>query len=128
MFFIEDASFHEVQSHMTISNHNNYVAMTTVNPDFYNGLPEDIRALIDETVEEMQPRVFEMQAEMNESLLDSIINDTDNPTEVIELTEAEREEFRTLALPVRDFFRDEVVGDEGREMLELLEQEIAAHQ
>ncbi len=102
--------------------------MTTVNPDFYNGLPEDIRALIDETVEEMQPRVFEMQAEMNESLLDSIINDTDNPTEVIELTEAEREEFRTLALPVRDFFRDEVVGDEGREMLELLEQEIAAHQ
>jgi tripartite ATP-independent transporter DctP family solute receptor len=128
IFFIEDASFHEVQDHMTISNHNNYVAMTTVNPTFYNELPDDIRALIDETVEEMQPRVFEMQQEMNESLLDSIINNTDNPTEVIELTEAEREEFRQLAMPVRDFFRDEVVGDEGREMLELLEQEIAEHE
>ncbi|MFC0559519.1 TRAP transporter substrate-binding protein [Halalkalibacter alkalisediminis] len=128
IFFIEDASFHEVQDYMTISNHNNYVAMTTVNPTFYNELPDDIRALIDETVEEMQPRVFEMQKEMNESLLDSIINNTDNPTEVIELTEAEREEFRALAIPVRDFFRDEVVGDKGREMLELLEQEIAAHE
>ncbi|ARK31899.1 DctP family TRAP transporter solute-binding subunit [Halalkalibacter krulwichiae] len=128
IFFIEDASFHEVQDHMTISNHNNYVAMTTVNPTFYNELPEDVRALIDETVEEMQPRVFEMQKEMNESYLDLIKNDTDNPTEVIELTEEEREAFRELAVPIRDFFRDEVVGDEGREMLELLEQEIAAHE
>ncbi len=102
---------------MTISNHNNYVAMTTVNPDFYNGLPEDIRAMIDETVEEMQPIVFDMQTEMNERLFKSIIDDTDNPTEVIELTEEEREAFRELAMPIRDFFRDEVVGDEGRECL-----------
>lgn len=127
IFFIEDASFHEVQSHMTISNHNNYVAMTTVNPDFYNGLPDDIRAMIDETVEEMQPIVFDMQKEMNETLLQSIIDDTDNPTEVIELTEEEREAFRELAMPIRDFFRDEIVGEEGREMFDLLEQEIAEH-
>ncbi|WP_227937488.1 DctP family TRAP transporter solute-binding subunit [Alkalihalobacillus deserti] len=128
IFFIQDASFHEVQDHMTISNHNNYVAMATVNPTFYNELPEDIRAMIDETIEEMRPVVFDMQAKMNESLLNEIINDTENPTEVIELTEAEREEFRALAIPVRDYFRDEVVGDEGREMLELLEEEIAAHE
>lgn len=127
IFFIEDASFHEVQSHMTISNHNNYVAMTTVNPDFYNGLPDDIRAMIDETVEEMQPIVFDMQKEMNETLLQSIIDDTDNPTEVIELTEEEREAFRELAMPIRDFFRDEIVGEEGREMFDLLEKEIAEH-
>ena len=124
-FFIQDASFHEVQDHMTISNHNHYVAMATVNPTFYNNLPDNVRQLIDETVEEMQPRVFEMQKEMNESLLDEIKNDTENRTEVIELTEEERDAFRELALPVRDYFRDEVVGDEGRDMLELLEQEIA---
>lgn len=128
IFFIEDASFHEVQDHMTISNHNNYVAMNAVNPTFYNELPDDIRAMIDETVEEMQPRVFEMQKEMNETLLEEIINDTDNPTEVITLSEEERDAFRELAIPVREFFRTEVVGDEGREMLELLEQEIADHQ
>ncbi|WP_332695712.1 TRAP transporter substrate-binding protein DctP [Halalkalibacter lacteus] len=128
IFFIEDARFHEQQDHMTISNHNNYVAMATVNPDFYNGLPDDVRALVDETIEEMRPIVFDMQQEMNESLLDSIIEDTDHPTEVIELTEAERDAFRELALPVREYYRNEVVGDEGREILELLEEEIAAHE
>ena len=124
IFFIEDASFHEVQSHLTISNHNNYVAMTTVNPDFYNGLPEDIRAMIDETVEEMQPIVFDMQTEMNEELLQAIIDDTDNPTEIIELTEEEREAFRELAMPLRDYFREQI-SEAGVEMFDLLEQEIA---
>ncbi|WP_088103956.1 DctP family TRAP transporter solute-binding subunit [Halalkalibacter urbisdiaboli] len=128
IFFIEDESFHEVQDHMTISNHNNYVAMTTVNPTFYNGLPDEVRAIIDETVEEMRPVAFEMQKEMNESLLDSIKENEDTPTAVIELTEEEREAFRELALPVRDYFKNEVVGEEGREMFELLEQEIAAQQ
>ncbi|WP_100373894.1 TRAP transporter substrate-binding protein DctP [Bacillus sp. FJAT-45037] len=128
IFFIEDASFHEVQDHMTISNHNTYVAMVTINPDIYNGLPDDIRASIDEAVEEMRPRGFEIQAELNEELLDSIINDTDNPTEVIELTEAEREAFSELQMPTRDFFRDEIIGDQGREMFDLLLEEIAEHE
>lgn len=125
IFFIQDAAFHEVQSDMTISNHNNYVAMATVNPSFYNDLPEDVRAMIDETVEEMQPIVFDMQKEMNESLLEEIKNDTENPTEVYELTEEETAAFRELAEPVREYFRTEVVGEEGNEMLDLLEQEIA---
>ncbi|MCK0472707.1 TRAP transporter substrate-binding protein DctP [Halalkalibacter sp. APA_J-10(15)] len=125
IFFIEDAEFHRVQDHMTISNHNNYVAMTTVNPNFYNELPDNVRALIDETVEEMQPIVFDLQDGMNETYLDSIIDDTEYPTEVITLTEEEREAFRELALPIRDEFRD-TVGEDGAAMLDLLEEEIAA--
>ncbi|ERN52201.1 C4-dicarboxylate ABC transporter [Alkalihalophilus pseudofirmus] len=128
IFFIEDASFHEVQDHMTISNHNTYVAMVTINPGIYNDLPEDIRTALDETVEEMRDRGFEIQDQLNEELLDSIVNDTDNPTEVIELTEEERAEFRELQLPIRDFFRDEIIGDEGREMFDLLLEEIAEHE
>ncbi|WP_216830932.1 TRAP transporter substrate-binding protein DctP [Alkalihalobacterium elongatum] len=124
IFFIEDASFHEVQSHMTISRHNIYVAMTTVNPDFYNGLPEDIRNMIDETVEEMRPVGFDLQAQLNEELLDSIIESETHPTEVIELTEAERDAFRALAVPVREYFVDQVVGEDGKMILEMLQAEI----
>lgn len=127
IFFIADASFHEVQSHLTVSNHNNYVAMTTVNPTFYDSLPDEVRALIDETVEEMQSRAFELQAEMNESYLDRITDDTDNPTEIISLTEEEREAFRELAIPVREAFRNSL-GEEGVQILDLLEEEIAAHE
>ncbi|WP_209125574.1 DctP family TRAP transporter solute-binding subunit [Alkalihalobacillus sp. BA299] len=124
IFFIEDASFHEVQSNMTISRHNIYVAMTTVNPDFYNGLPEDIRAMIDETVEEMRPVGFELQKKLNEELLDSIVDNETYPTEVIELSEAERDAFRELAIPVREYFVNEVVGEDGKMILEMLQVEI----
>ncbi|WP_062047520.1 DctP family TRAP transporter solute-binding subunit [Bacillus sp. JCM 19034] len=127
IFFIADASFHEVQSHLTVSNHNNYVAMTAVNPTFYDGLPDEVRSLVDETVEEMQPRAFELQDEMNESYLDRITDDTDNPTEIITLTEEEREAFRELAIPVREEFRDSL-SEEGVQILDLLEEEIAAHE
>ncbi|WP_100405291.1 TRAP transporter substrate-binding protein DctP [Bacillus solitudinis] len=128
IFFIEGASFHEVQDHLTVSNHNNYVAMTTVNPTFYHELPEDIRAIVDETVAEMQERVFELQTELNDGALERIAEDTENPTAVIELTEEEREAFREKALEVREYFRNDVVDEKGREILELLEEEIAALQ
>ncbi|SDZ60699.1 tripartite ATP-independent transporter solute receptor, DctP family [Evansella caseinilytica] len=127
IFFIEDAGFHEVQEYMTISNHNNYVAMTVVNTDFYESLPEDIRKMMDETVEEMRDVVFEMQETMNAELLEKIEEDTENPTEVITLTEEERQAFRELALPVRQFFRDNYGEDAGK-ILDLMEQEIEAAQ
>ncbi|MFC5713037.1 DctP family TRAP transporter solute-binding subunit [Thalassorhabdus alkalitolerans] len=123
IFFIEDAGFHEVQDHMTISNHNNYVAMTTVNPGFYNDLPEDIQAMIDETVEEMKEVGFELQDQMNEELLDAIIENEDYPTDVYELNEDEREQFRELAEPMRDYFRENG-GEDAAEILDMLEEEI----
>lgn len=124
IFFIEDASFHEVQSHMTVSNHNNYVAMTTVNPNFYNNLPDDIRQMVDETVEELKPWIMELQDRLNRELLEEIKNNEQYPTEVIELTDAEREAFKELALPVRDFFLNEVVDEDGKMILEMLVEEI----
>lgn len=122
IFFIEDASFHEVQSHMIVSNHNNYVAMTTVNPDWYNGLPENVRALIDETVEEMKPWIFDLQDKMNSELLEKIKTDEENPTTVIELTEEQRAAFKEKALPVRDFYREEVSTVDGAILDKLLEE------
>ncbi|MBU8905375.1 TRAP transporter substrate-binding protein DctP [Desertibacillus haloalkaliphilus] len=123
IFFIEDANFHEVQEHMTLSQHNIYVTMTTVNPTFFEGLPEDIQDMILETTEEMRDRGYEIQKELNEELLTVIEEDTDNPTEVIELTEEERDAFRQQALPVRDFYVDEV-GEDGQMILDMLEAEI----
>lgn len=126
IFFIEDASFHEVQSHMTVSNHNNYVAMTAVNPTFYNNLPADIRQIVDETIEETKSWLFDLQISMNEEMLEKIKTNTDYPTEVIHLTEEERQAFKELAIPVREFFVNEVVGEDGKKILEMLVEEIEA--
>ncbi|GAA0467041.1 DctP family TRAP transporter solute-binding subunit [Alkalibacillus silvisoli] len=127
IFFIGDASFHEVQDYLTLASHNNYVAMTTVNTEWYEGLDDDLRALVDETTEELQDWVFEEQDRQNEEFLTAIEEDTDNPTEIVELTEEERDVFREIAMDVREFYRNEVSGV-GGEILDKLEEEIAEHE
>ncbi|SHM64336.1 TRAP transporter substrate-binding protein DctP [Gracilibacillus kekensis] len=119
IFFIADASFHEVQDYMTLSNHNNYVASTTVNQEWYEGLTEDERALVDETVDELQSWVFEEQKRQNDEYL-SVIEET---TEIIELTEEQRAEFEKLATPIRDYYRENISTVDGA-ILDKLEQEI----
>ncbi|WP_066172761.1 DctP family TRAP transporter solute-binding subunit [Bacillus marinisedimentorum] len=113
IFFIEDASFHEVQDHMTISNHNNYVAMTTVNTDWFKGLPDDVKALVTETVDEMRDWTFDLQTEMNKEMLTKIKENEEHPTEIHELTEEQREAFREEAKSVRDFYINEVSTVDG---------------
>ncbi|MGJ9386027.1 DctP family TRAP transporter solute-binding subunit [Salipaludibacillus sp. CF4.18] len=126
LFFIEDANFHEVQDHLTISNHNMYVTMTTVNPDFYDGLDDATKTIVDESIEEMKSRSFEIQAEQNDAALGLIEEATDTPTEVYELSEEERDAFRELAVPVRDSYRDE--SEDAGMILDMLQDEIEAAQ
>jgi len=125
LFFIEDASFHEVSEYLTLSRHNIYIAMTVVNPYWYNNLPDDVRKIVDETVDELRPWVFEEQKKLNERGLEKIKNDTKNPTEIITLTEEERDAFREKALPVRDFYRNKVSTINGK-ILDKLVKEIEA--
>ncbi|WP_235817458.1 TRAP transporter substrate-binding protein DctP [Gracilibacillus timonensis] len=123
LFYIESASFNEVQDTLTISNHNNYVAMTTVNTEWYNGLDDSVKEVIDETVAEMQDWVFEEQQSSNQEALDAMVDDTENPTEVIELTEDQIAEFSEVAEPVHQYYRDEVEGIDP-ELFDKLQQEI----
>ncbi len=122
IFFIEDASFHEVQEYMTISQHNIYVAMTTVNPTFYNNLPEDIRQMIDETVIEMQDWIFEEQTRQNNALLGNIEKDTEHPTEIITLTEEQRAAFKEKALQVREYYTNNVSTVDGKILKKLIKE------
>jgi tripartite ATP-independent transporter DctP family solute receptor len=125
IFFIEDAKFNEVQDYMTLSRHNTYVAMTTVNPDFYNGLPEDVQQLIDDTVEELKPWIFDLQKQMNSDFLTKIKENEEYPTEIIELTEEQRAAFREKALTVREYYINEVSTVDGK-VLNKLQEEIKA--
>ncbi|MCA1010990.1 DctP family TRAP transporter solute-binding subunit [Halobacillus halophilus] len=125
IFFIGDASFYEVQDYMTLSNHNNYVAMTTVNTDWYEGLNDEMKTMVDETTKEMQEWVFEEQKKQNEEYLKTIKEDTENPTEVVELTDEQRQMFKDKAMPVRDYYRNEVSTVDGQ-ILDKLQEEIEA--
>nr|WP_289037813.1 TRAP transporter substrate-binding protein DctP [uncultured Allobacillus sp.] len=108
IFFIESASFNEVQDYMMISGHNNYVAMTTANTEWYNGLDDNVKAVVDETVKELQDWVFDEQKKQNEAGLQAIKDE--GSTEVIEFDEDQIAEFREAIQPVHEYYREEVEG------------------
>ncbi len=125
IFFIYDAKFHEVQDTMTISNHNNYVAMTTANTSWYNGLSDNLKKIVDETIADMQDWVFDKQTELNNQFLEEMKANEEYPTEIIELTEEQRAAFEELAVDVREFYRTDVSTVDGA-ILDKLEGEIEA--
>ena len=119
---IHTSKFHEVQDYLVEANSNLYVTATCVNPDFFNSLPEDIQQIILEAAEEMIPRSFEIQEEINGGALEKIQQESD--IEVIQLTDEEREAFRENALAAYDVYED-VVGADGKAILEKLREEVA---
>ena len=121
---IHTSKFHEVQKYLTEANSNLYMTATCVNPDFFNGLPEDIQQVILETVNEMVPRSFEIVEEINGGALDKITAETPD-IKVEKLTDDERAAFKEAAQGAYEVYAN-VVGADGKAILDKLLEEVAA--
>ena len=118
------SKFYEVQKYLNDAKSNLYMTCTCINPTFYDGLPDDIKAIIDETVKEMYPRSFEIQEELNKDAISKM--QEANPDLIVEeLTDEEREAYRTLAANAYDVYGN-IVGEKGAKILSKLLDEIAA--
>lgn len=120
---IEEMKFMEVQDYLTLGGSSLYVTCTAVNPDFFNGLPQDIQEMILETVEETRDFSFEAQDDLNSGALDKII-EANPDIEVVELTAEEREAFREASQSAYQEYID-TVGEDGEAILNKLIEEIA---
>ena len=112
---IHTSKFHEVQDYLIEANSNLFITATCVNPDFFNSLPEDIQQIILDTAEEMIPRSFEIQEEIQ----------AESDIEVIQLTDEQRAAFEEKAIAGYEVY-EQVVGPEGKEILDTLRAEIEA--
>lgn len=121
LFAIEQMKFYEVQKYLTLANSNLYVTTTSVSPDFFNGLSEDIQDMILETIEEIRDYSFEVQGDLNGSALGKI--EEKSNIEIVELTTEEREVFRAASKEAYDKYV-EMVGAAGKEILEKLIEEV----
>lgn len=119
---IEEMKFYEVQKYLTLASSSLYVTTTSVNPNFFNGLPEDMKQIVLETVEELQDFSFEAQAELNGGALDKITQKSN--IEVVKLTEEERELFRKASKSAYDRYV-RMVGADGEAILNKLMEEVA---
>lgn len=120
-FAIEEMKFYEVQDFMIDSRHSLYTTTTAMNLELYESLPDEIRGFVDETMEEMKEKAFEIQQKRNEQALQTILDSSD--IEHYELSDKQRQAFREASLPVREQYVDSVGGN-AEEILTMLEKEI----
>lgn len=99
---IYSKKFYELQPYLTISNHGFLGYVVLVNGPFWDNLPEDIKLIIEETMEEVTQWQREMAAEQNAADLEAILGT--GRVEAWWLTPEEKERWRQMMQPVyRDF-------------------------
>lgn len=119
---MEEMKFYEVIDYITMSNHCQMASLMSMNSDFYNGLSDEDKAIL----EEIKP---EMEAFAEETLTDFLASKTEvilknkPELEIIELTDAERQAFVEASMAVRDRI-EEFGGEEGKTLLELLVKDV----
>jgi len=111
---------HEVQSHLTVSDHGYIGYAVIVNKKFWDGLPADIRTQLEGAMKDATKYTNAIAEQENKQALDAIKKQ--GKTEVYVLTAAEKAEWRKALAPVRK----DVEGRVGKEVLNAVDKESAA--
>lgn len=101
--------FFEVQPYVTESNHGYLGYFVAVNPQFWNGLPDDVRTdlevIVAEVTAEVNARAYAINQEDRERVLAS------GQTSLVELSQDELESWREAMRPVWDQFAPDIGED-----------------
>ena len=109
---IWSSKFFEVQEYITGSNHGYIGYLVAVNPNFWAGLPADVRDVLETALLETTEHVNTIAQQVNVDARTAVIEAGRNS--LIDLTEAQRVQWRTAMRPVWDLFADDI----GPELLE----------
>lgn len=116
---IESQNMHTVQKHISESNHGYIGYVHTINNEFYESLPDDLKECVDTAAEESATYNREIAADLNEEAKQTIVDA--GTTEITELTDEQRQTFKDAVVPsVWEQYAD-VIGQELVD--ELLEQQ-----
>jgi tripartite ATP-independent transporter DctP family solute receptor len=113
--------FHEVQSHVMLSNHGTMDQMVLVNVPWFDQLSDACRTAIEEGVAAGRETILEATLEQDRRALEAF---REAGVNIVELSDEEIAMQREAALThVRDFYIERH-GDTGREIVEALEAEL----
>jgi C4-dicarboxylate-binding protein DctP len=115
------SKFFEVQEYVTESNHGYIGYLVAVNRDFWAGLPEDVRSVLDAAVTETTVHVNAIAHKVNDEARAAVLASGRNT--LIELDDGERAQWRAAMRPVWDRFADEI----GAELLHAAGADSVAH-
>jgi C4-dicarboxylate-binding protein DctP len=97
---------HEVQQHLTLTNHGYLGYAVIVNKPFWDGLPADVRSQLETAMKEATEYANKIANEMNEKDLASV--KASGKTEVYTLKPEERAAFKAAMVPVHDKMADRI--------------------
>ncbi len=117
VFAHEEMAFYEVQDYLIFANHAQFIATFMGNRDWWDGLDDDLKDVVHEARQELVEYIHDKQQQLNTDRLETIKDE--GSTEIVELSDEERQAFAEKAEPVRDVFVD-MVGERGERMLENL--------
>ena len=100
---------HEVQKHMTVTNHGYIGYAVVVNKKFWEKLPADVRSQLDGAMREATEYANKIAQQENEAALESIRKS--GKTTVYMPTEAEKAEWRKVMLPVHKTIEERIGKD-----------------
>ncbi len=110
---------HEVQKHMTLSDHGVVMYAVIVNKKFWDGLPADIRKSLSEAMRDSTQYVWDIAKKENDDALAKI--KAAKTTEVYVLPAAEKAVWRKAMLPLYQ----EYEGVVGKDTLQAIEKAVA---
>ena len=113
--------FHEVQSHLTMTNHGNLDQVILVNKAWWEGLSDDCEAAIDAAMPQANEVTFSETMKQEE---EAMADFEEAGLTIVPVSDEERNALRDAILPkVRQFYI-ETTGAEGEEIVKAFEAEI----
>lgn len=107
IYFIYNAKWHEVQSHLMFPGQQPYVGTVSTNNEWFNELSADEQAMVMKATDAAEQAAFEYQQRINEENMEKILEERPDLT-VVRLTEEERARFESVSTALHDVYFDVV--------------------
>lgn len=123
-FFIESTKMYEVTDHITRTGHNNFTTAVMANKEFYDGLSDEDKKVIQDATAAAFDYIVEYQDGLTEESLDKIMEAKPDMT-ITTLSEEEREPFKATADAVEEKFL-EIGGEQAQAILDQMKADLEA--
>ncbi|WP_111414866.1 TRAP transporter substrate-binding protein DctP [Billgrantia lactosivorans] len=127
IFWIESGGLYEVSPHLTFTGHGWFTTAMMANQEFYDGLSDEDKELVQEAAEAAYDHTIEHITGLAEEALAKIEEECGDDCTVTRLDEDQIEAFRERAPQVEEEFL-EMTGDGGKELLEQFKADLEAVQ
>jgi TRAP-type C4-dicarboxylate transport system substrate-binding protein len=121
-FAIQEMKFYEVQDYMIKANQLPFIGTFAANYEFIKGLPEDIRAMINDAIEGANEYIFDFEPKLNEKRKQMIM-EAKPSMKYIELTDDEINAFQEKSKKLRQKYL-EMGGEGAKEVLDAVIKDI----